>query len=172
MLRTLFVCLALFCAPLSAAQTYMKSADFVDQAFAGTPPASQTIWLIENLGKKAEQVLGHSPNQLRERYWRKGSRSVWILAEVGKERPITTGWIVDNHKLVESKVLVYREPRGGEVRYPFFTQQFQGAGLNQSMDLDRSIDGISGATLSVGAMRRMAALALLLDAHTAENDAP
>lgn len=168
----LFLSLLLACPVLSAAQTLETPAAFVQQAFAGAPPAASTVWLIDRLGDKAEAILGHPPTQLRERYWRKGSRSVWVLEEVGKERLITTGWIVDGHKIVESKVLIYRETRGGEIRYPFFTRQFQGARLNNTKQLDTKIDGISGATLSVGAMRRMAKLALLLDHHvSSQHDA-
>ena len=60
-------------------------------------------------------------------------------------------------------MLVYRESRGDEVRYPRFTGQFTGAGLNSRQELDRGIDVISGATLSVNALTRLARLALYLD---------
>lgn len=164
--------LLLACPVLWSAQTLETPAAFVQQAFDGAPPAANTVWLIDRLGDQAKAILGHPPIQLRERYWRKNQRSVWILEEVGKERPITTGWIVDAHKIVAAKVLVYRETRGGEIRYPFFTRQFQGARLDNKAELDKKIDGISGATLSVGAMRRMAKLALLLDHHVTAQDDP
>lgn len=150
---------------LWAKQTLQTPEAFVQQAFNGAAPVANTVWLIDSLGQKAETILGHPPNQLRERYWRKGKRSVWVLEEVGKERLITTGWVVEAHKIVQAKVLIYRETRGWEIRYPFFTRQFQGAFLADEKQLDKKIDGISGATLSVDAMRRMAKLALLLDAH-------
>lgn len=61
---------------------------------------------------------------------------------------------------------MFRESRGFEVRYPFFTDQFRGARLREGLDLDREIDGISGATLSVRALTKLARLALLLRAHS------
>ena len=48
-------------------------------------------------------------------------------------------------------------------RYPFFTDQFHNAKLNDKLLLDSDIDNISGATLSVNALKRQARLALLLD---------
>lgn len=161
----LLLYLVLYCPFTWAAQNLETPAAFVQQAFDGAAPSAKTVWLIDTLGQKAETILGHPPNQLRERYWRNGKRSVWVLEEVGKERVITTGWIVEAHKIVDAKVLIYRESRGWEIRYPFFTQQFQGASLNDKKQLSNTIDGISGATLSVRAMRRMAKLALLLDGY-------
>jgi hypothetical protein len=48
------------------------------------------------------------------------------------------------------------------VRYPAFTKQFEGASL-KGEKLDRNVDGISGATLSVWAMTSIAELSLFLD---------
>jgi len=58
------------------------------------------------------------------------------------------------------KILAYRESRGGEVRYPAYTAQYRGASLSQNMRLNQNIDGITGATLSVWAVNKVAALAL------------
>ena len=152
-------------------ETYLSPEAFVAGAFDSAPPNPQVIWLIENLADEATQILGHVPNNLRERYWLKNGRSVWILNEVGKERPFTVGWVIEDQQIIGTQVLIYRETRGWEVRYPFFTQQFKGAGLNSAQKLDQRIDGISGATLSVRAMRRMAELALLLDRHATQKHA-
>ena len=103
---------------------------------------------------------------LRLRYWMKAGRTVWILEEIGKERPITTGFVVENNEIKKVKILIFRESRGWEVRYPFFTDQFTGASLRgENLELDRAIDGISGATLSVSAVTRLARLALLFHQH-------
>lgn len=101
--------------------------------------------------------------QLRQPYWSDGREDVWILEEVGKEELITAGFVVVNGRIDHVRVLVYRESRGQEVREPAFLKQFGNAGLAQSNRLDRNIDGIAGATLSVGAMERMARLALYFD---------
>ena len=60
------------------------------------------------------------------------------------------------------RVLIYRESHGWEVRYPFFTDQFQGLELSSKNRLNKKIDGISGATLSVNALTRLSKLALFL----------
>ena len=66
-----------------------------------------------------------------------------------------------------SSALKARSARGlrrGKMR-PAFPAQFAGARLTSSQGLDRHIDGISGATLSVRALSRLARLALLLHRH-------
>ena len=69
------------------------------------------------------------------------------------------------------RVLAFRESRGWEVRYPFFTDQFKGVGLTDGHALDKAIDGISGATLSVRALEKLARLALYLhDQAVARHD--
>ncbi|MDP4884461.1 MAG: FMN-binding protein, partial [Opitutales bacterium] len=64
--------------------------------------------------------------------------------------------------LLQMQVLIYRESHGWEVRYPFFTDQFEGLELTNENTLNRKIDGISGATLSVNALTRLSKLALHL----------
>ena len=98
------------------------------------------------------------------------SRSAWILEEIGKDKPITVGLVVNNNTLERIRVLIFRESRGWEVRYPFFTDQFRGAGLADEHRLDRHIDGISGATLSVRALEKLARLALYLHGKTISPD--
>jgi hypothetical protein len=88
---------------------------------------------------------------------------VWILEETGKEELITAGFVIADGHIDHVRVLVYRESRGQEVRQSSFLKQFNSAKLVPGDRLDRDIDGIIGATLSVGAMERMARLALLFD---------
>ncbi len=71
--------------------------------------------------------------------------------------------MVSQGRIEHVRVLAYRESRGQEVRDSSFLKQFAGASLTNRDRLDRGIDGISGATLSVHAMERMARLALYFD---------
>ncbi len=73
-------------------------------------------------------------------------------------------------RIEDVKVLVFRESRGWEVRYPFFTDQFSGVGLTDKNRLDGRVDGISGATLSVRAVKRVVAVALLLSERVVSSD--
>jgi len=146
---------------------------FINEVFAGNPPASEVLWITRPLRETITKILGHAPEGLRVRYWGEKHRTVWILDEIGKERPITAGLVVDNGRLETVKVLAFRESRGWEVRYPFFTDQFKGVGLSTDDQLDQAIDGISGATLSVRAMKKLARLALFLHQQTPmANDTP
>lgn len=86
-----------------------------------------------------------------------------MLEEIGKKKPITVGIVIDADKISQLKVLVFRETRGWEVRYPFFSEQFNNATLTEQQQLSQSIDGISGATLSVRALKKLARIALLLN---------
>ena len=44
--------------------------------------------------------------------------------------------------------MVYREPRGDEVRDPRFLKQFLGRSARDEMRISRDIDAVSGATIS------------------------
>ena len=146
-----------------AEDVYQDPRAFLEETFSGTVPAPQKLWVTAALKRDIKSIMGHDLGALRIRYWSTGERTAWLLDDIGKEQPITTGLIVDAHKLTEVRVLIYRESRGWEVKYPAFTDQFRGAQLTQDLDLDRNIDGVSGATLSVQALLRLARLALLLD---------
>jgi len=144
---------------------FLTQQDFLAQAFT-TPPDTKTYWFTPETRRAAEAIIQHQL-PLRIRYFQSGERSAWILEEIGKELPITMGFVVEQNHIKLVRVLEYREVRGGEVRYDFFTQQFVDAQLNlQDQTLDKSIDGISGATLSVRAMTKTARLALFLAQQT------
>ncbi len=148
-------------------QVYQDPAAFLRATFPDGVPAPGVIWLIGDIKKGVTNILGHELDQLRVRYWMKNGRSAWILEEIGKEKPITTGIVVNKGKIEQIKVLIYRESRGWEVRYDFFTDQFKGAKLSPDHELDRPIDNVSGATLSVNALTKLARLALYLNNHVA-----
>lgn len=148
--------------------TYQEPDSFISETFAGKPPAPKLLWITDSMQPEITRILGHPSAQRRVRYWRSGARSAWILDEIGKEEPITIGYVVHQDRIERARVLVYRESRGDEVRYPRFTEQFTGATLKDTNDLDRGIDNISGATLSVDAMTRTARLALYLDKKSQE----
>lgn len=147
---------------IAAEQIYQEPDLFVAQAL-GSRLQSRVLWLTRNMQAEVEKILGHPPPQLRQRYWSDGARSVWVLEEIGKEEPITAGFVVANDRIDHVRVLVYRESRGSEVRYPAFLKQFAGATLAADHRLSQIVDGISGATLSVSALERLARVALYFD---------
>jgi len=147
------------------AEVYLPPEQFLAETFDGKVPKPEAVWIKGETREAVEKILGHRAGMLRVRYWMQGTRTAWILEEIGKTEPITTGIVVDRGAIAQIVVLAYRESRGWEVRYPFFTDQFKGAELAAGDELDRTIDGISGATLSVRALTRLARVALLLDAR-------
>jgi hypothetical protein len=169
-LLSLFFLSLLMSAPILA-DTYQEPEEFVSEVFGGNPPKTSMLWITKELKPGIQEILGRDLGVLRLRYWGVPGRTAWILEEIGKEQPITTGIVVDKGKVDLIKVLVFRESRGWEVRYPFFTDQFKGASLKQDDELDRSIDGISGATLSTRALTKLARLALYLHQQSEFADA-
>ena len=73
-----------------------------------------------------------------------------VTQERGKYRPITMLIGVDTaHRVAGVQILVYREPRGGEVSREYFLRQYRGKAVGDPIRLNRDIINISGATISV-----------------------
>ena len=155
---------ALLVTPVSASDHFDEQQSFIEASFGETIPASKTLWLNKDLKKDVAKIMGHKNFQgLRVRYHAEGARTVWVLEEIGKYKPITVGISVNDGAIDKLHVLAYRESHGWEVKQDFFTRQFIGAKLSKKWRLDEDIDGISGATLSVRALKKLARLALYFD---------
>ncbi|MFT5691133.1 MAG: Na+-transporting NADH:ubiquinone oxidoreductase subunit NqrC [Oceanicoccus sp.] len=168
-MKTFFITTLILFSSISLAQKgqYLSPSDFQARYF-DVDAQSQTLWINKTLRTDVEAILNHRFTALRMRYWGKENRTGWILEEIGKELPITVGVVIDGDEIFDVSILEYRESRGGEIRYPFFTRQFQQAGLSDKgrYGLDKTIDGITGATLSVRALKKIATLALFLHRQT------
>lgn len=69
--------------------------------------------------------------------------------EKGEHEPITFATRLSPQGVVEAmEIMVYREPRGEEVRDPRFRKQFQGKSCHDPLRLNQDIDAVSGATIS------------------------
>lgn len=164
--RTMCSLLAALTIGLMSAETtaddrvYLDPSDFLAAAFPGATPQVRVLWLTPEISAEVVRIVGHEPAQLRQKYWTDGRKTAWIFDEIGKEDPITAGFVVKDGRIDQARVLIFRESRGGEIRYPSFVAQFQGAALADGNHLNKQIDGISGATLSVNAMLRMSRQAL------------
>lgn len=157
-----FLSFMLVPASVQARGTYLTVPEFVASAFAGDQPPVKTLWLNGDLQQRLNKIFDRPYKSLRMRYWQQEAKTAWVLEEIGKELPITLGIVVNAGAIEQIRVLTYRETRGAEVRHPFFTEQFEGALLEAEDVLDRRIDGITGATLSVRAVTRVAEAALVL----------
>ena len=140
---------------------YQSPADFLGEHLPGCK--QEALWLDSDLKAEIEHLVERPWRGLRVRYCRQGHRTAWILDEIGKTEPITSGIVVSEGRVERVRVLIFRESRGAEVNRSAFTRQYENASLAENYSLDRSIDGITGATLSVWALNRQVKLALLLD---------
>lgn len=149
---------------------HSKTQSYLQKVFGADQPSVKAVWVTGQLKKRIEKGLGQKAYRLREKYYRRGSDIVFILDQIGKVKPITSAWHFKDNKIVDVEVLVYRESRGGEVRNRFFTQLFHDIGLNKKDHLNREVDGITGATLSVWAMQRMCKQALMMGQYLTTKD--
>ena len=168
LLAGLVLCLA--AGPLAAAGTYQTPQAFLDEVFQGDVPEARVLWLKGETREASTAIMGHRYPGIRVRYWLRDARSAWILEEIGKEKPITTGLVINANGIERLRVLVFRESRGWEVKHPFFTDQFPGLGLTPDRQLDGRVDGVSGATLSVRALKKLARLALYFHDQVVTDD--
>ncbi len=162
-LLTVFLIL-LFCSPGLHAEVYLTQDKFLGKYFQ-TKPDAAFLWLDQDLREKLNNDLQEVLSTARLRYWQQEGKRAWILEKVGRDKPITLGFIIENGRISHMDVLVFRESRGYEIHYESFTQQLENIGFDDKMALDKNIDNITGATLSVNAVRKTARLALYLDAY-------
>ena len=169
-MKRIFIIAALLClfTEIHAEDVYQTLEEFLSQTFDQTPNVLR-LTLKGDLSKQVKDILGHRYKKIRVPYWQEGCRSVWILEEIGKEKYITTGFVVNSQGLEKVKVLIFRESRGWEVKHDFFSDQFINTKLTEKHKLDKRIDNISGATLSVRAVTNISRMALLLHNHVTQD---
>ncbi len=147
-----------------AAEVYLPPEKFLENHFGEAIPKASKLWVKGEVRDAFKKIMSRKGPRLLK-YWKNDTKTVWILEEIGKAQPITTGYVVEADKITQVRILIYRETHGYEVRHPTYTSQFEGATLLEMTKLDRQIDGIAGATLSHRALTKMAKLALFLDSH-------
>ena len=162
------LCLILLLNTAYAEEVYQSQDDFLASTFDSIPDP-QRLTISGDLSKKVKKILDHRYKKIRVPYWQDNCRTAWVLEEIGKDRPITTGFVVNPQGLEKVKVLIFRESRGWEVKHDFFGRQFIGAKLTNKNKLDSKIDNISGATLSVNAITSISRVALLLHDHVTKD---
>lgn len=146
-------------------KTFQTPEAFLAEVFEGAPPAPKVLNIGQAEQRRIQPVFGRSFPQSRLRYWEKDGKTAWIFDAIGKEGyvPTTSGFVVSRGVLEHLRVLVYRESRGEQVGEPSFLKQLTGSRARGN-DVDKPVDNISGATLSVLMMKRMARTAIELDA--------
>ncbi len=140
---------------------------FLAETFGAAVPPPKFLDLDAAAQSQINAALGHNYQQARLRYWKANGKTAWVIEDKGKEgyQLTTAAFAVKGGAIDIARVLIYRESHGEEVAQASFLNKFSGARIAGSQ-LDRKIDSISGATLSVLMMQRMARAAIVLDALT------
>ena len=125
-------------------------------------PKHSYIILKDDIDEGVTQILKDTYHLPVIKYWRSGEKVGFVLEAIGKHEFITTGFVVENNKILQAKVLVYRENYGYEIKYDYFLDQVRGNSLKGNGKLTKRIANISGATLSVNSMRKLSQLSLFL----------
>lgn len=150
------------CTDVLAEDVYQQPKDFIKETFNGATPSKKSLNPNKKQQKIINKIMSRTYYSPKVEYWEKDGRTAWILEEIGKVKPITTGFVINGDKIERMKVLIYRESHGWQVKHDFFTDQFKDLGLKSSYKLTGYIDNISGATMSVDALRNLGELALYL----------
>ncbi len=156
------MCLAVITSGIGYADESSKD-DFLEKIFQGSVPTPNYIWLTPAVRQRMESILIHDYKGLRIKYWRENEQAVWILDDVVKGKPVSAGIVVSQGKIKMVEILSAQGRWGSLVKNENFTAQFENAASDENNRLTQSIDGISGATISVNTVSRLAQLALALD---------
>ena len=147
----------------------LEEENFLKKLETTDPLNKKKLILKKDQLGKVQIPMGHKYKKRIFTYWSSNDKTVWILNSIGKYKPITAAFLVEACKIKSAHVLIYREQHGYEIKYSAFLSQFSQISINNKTELTNKIDNISGATLSVNSMDRMARTALLLDNFSNDN---
>ena len=136
--------------------------DFIRDTLGAVPPERRLVLEAEEQSVAAA-MLGTRRFKSTVSYWQKNGQRIWVLQARGKVNLIDAGLVVEQGRVVKGEVLVFRESRGHQICSDRFLKQLKGLFFKKNGKLNRKVDGYSGATYSVNAVRKMARLALYLD---------
>ncbi len=168
--RVAWLSLAVGCCLLPAARAHAETTYYTPRALlADFFPKSEkvtfrTFRLDSSLKTRLAQRLGYTPAKDRYNIFVATTNNhvdgyAVIDEEQGLHQPITFATRLSPRGVIERlEIMVYREPRGDEVRDARFRRQFEGKTAQDPMRVSRDIDAVSGATVSsaslaVGARR-------------------
>lgn len=139
-------------------EVYLTKKQALEAAFPGNDKIEkEKKWLTDSQREAIGKAFGE-PVKDRRLTWYVGMKAGKVLGymlidhRVGKSFPITFMVVINPDGTVRDvEIMVYREPRGWEVRYESFLRQF--FGMSAESDF-REINSITGATLSVRSVTR------------------
>ena len=147
-------------APLASAdeeeyklEVYLTKKQALETAFPGADQVDrEKKWLTDTQRQAIGKAIGEPVKDRRISFYvgRKNGKTLAYMVidhRIGKSFPITFMVVINpNGTARDVEIMVYREPRGWEVRYESFLRQFFGKRADSDF---REINSITGATLSV-----------------------
>ena len=164
-MKKLFTIILLFALSFSsnAADEILDKKEFLKSALGVSElPTHKYLIIKDDIEDGLFNIMKDTYHMPVIKYWKVGTKVAFILEAIGKHEYITTGYLVDNNKITDAKVLVYRENYGYEIKYDYFLNQIKGNTMKTSNKLAKKIANISGATMSVNSMRKLSKLSLFL----------
>ena len=79
--------------------------------------------------------MGHKYKKRIFNYWTPTNNL--ILNSIGKYKPITAAFVVEECKIESANVLIYREQHGYEIKYKAFLSQFVNVDINDKYYLNK-----------------------------------
>ncbi len=146
-------------APVGGETSYYSTRAILSAFFPKSEKVGyRTFALDASTRARLQRRLGYAP--ARDRYTifvasTQGKVDGYAVVddELGLHQPITFATRLSPHGTIERvEIMVYREPRGDEVRDARFRRQFEGKSARDPMRLDHDIDAVSGATVSSASM--------------------
>lgn len=156
-------------APARADTTYYTTRAVLAELFPKSERVTfKTFALDQSLKARLAQRLGYKPAKDRYTIYVATTQGkvdgyAVIDDEKGLHQPITFATRLSARGVIERlEIMVYREPRGDEVRDGRFRKQFEGKTSHDPCRLSQDIDAVSGATISSASMATGARRAAIL----------
>jgi hypothetical protein len=163
------VLLATLTGPARAETTYFTTRALLTEFFPKSERVSYRTFVLEpSLKARLAQRLGYVPAKDRYTIYiatTQGKVDGYAIVddEMGLHQPITFATRLGPRGAIERlEIVVYREPRGDEVRDARFRKQFEGKTAQDPMRPGRDIDAVSGATVSSASLATGARRAAIL----------
>jgi hypothetical protein len=141
--------------PARAETAYFTTRSMLAEFFPKSERVTYRTFVLEgSLRTRLAQRLGYAPPKDRYTIFIATTQGkvdgyAVIDDEKGLHQPITFATRLSPRGAIERlEIMVYREPRGDEVRDARFRKQFEGKTAQDALRLNQDIDAVSGATVS------------------------
>lgn len=114
----------------------------------------QTVALNQNLKSSIKgelKIKRNLPDSMHVGHIENGKSQFYIIPDIAPSKSEMFSYVLyldSAEKIVDVDVLEYRESYGYEIDYSFFREQFKGIEVAENIRFNRSIQNISGATIS------------------------